>query len=217
MTHLPRGVGRALWAAKKCRPPTQSRGGFLPCESARYRISAANYRPVCPLQCIRPGSTSPSAHHARALPIDCCRLCVASLYRRRADGGVRAASPVSRNNLGGARRWSGAYPMRMCAAAHFEDMARYGAAGRTHFSRLSLHARDSCDSEALLPTRELLVQMIGEPPPARAPAQGRTHPGKPDAAPIPCVHLPILLANEMCKDHPAFRMVRSGARRQRPA
>ena len=108
MTHLPRGVGRALWAAKKCRPPTQSRGGFLPCESARYCISAANCRPVCPLQCIS-RVPQPRRHTMRVpSPIDCCRLCVASLYRRRADGGGRAASPVSRNNLGGARRWSGA-------------------------------------------------------------------------------------------------------------
>lgn len=39
---------------KKGRPFTQTPGGFLPCESARYRISAANHRPVCPPQCIRP-------------------------------------------------------------------------------------------------------------------------------------------------------------------
>ena len=39
---------------KKGRPFTQTPGGFLPCESARYRISAANHRPVCPPQCIWP-------------------------------------------------------------------------------------------------------------------------------------------------------------------
>jgi hypothetical protein len=40
--------------AKKGTAVLSTPGGFLPCESAHYRISAANCRPVCPLQCIRP-------------------------------------------------------------------------------------------------------------------------------------------------------------------
>ena len=171
--------------------------------------------PAClPVTVYKPGSTAPSAHHARALPHRllpalCCKS-VSRPCRPRSSHRLARISKQPRRRSAMERR----YPMRMWwptsqifasrAAAHSSRACRC-----THGIRAT--ARHCCRP------RELLAQMIGEPPPARAPAQGRTHPGKPDPAPIPCVHLPILLANEMCEDHPAFRMVRSGARRQRPA
>ena len=47
-----RGVGAGGPRQKGGRPFTRSHDDILPCESAHYRISAANRQAVCPAQCI---------------------------------------------------------------------------------------------------------------------------------------------------------------------
>jgi hypothetical protein len=58
MTHLPRRAGRSMrLVSHPCQKGTAFHTiarAILPCESVHHRISAANRRSVCPLQCIRP-------------------------------------------------------------------------------------------------------------------------------------------------------------------
>jgi hypothetical protein len=120
--------------AKKRRPVTQSPGGFLPCESAHYRISAANWRSVCPPQCIgrvpQPDAVGPESlclvrhtghggcetytpasdmrREARPTPSIAAGLVSKTLCSRCCPGGVRIALSTSHNSFGSARRRTGA-------------------------------------------------------------------------------------------------------------
>ena len=146
--------------------------------------------PAClPVTVYKAGSTLPPAHHAPALPPSiACRLCAASLYRTVVPA-AEFVSPCPHLKTTSAALGDGAAPANAngrrprprADVAHFENNWRGTGThlAGSHFSRLPLHARNSCDSEALRSTREFLAQMIGEPPPARAPAQGRSRPGSP--------------------------------------
>ena len=78
--------------------------------------------PAClPVTVYKPGSTAPSAHHARALPHRllptlCCKS-VSPPRRRRRSRRLARVSKQPRRRSAMERR----DPMRMCAAAHFEN------------------------------------------------------------------------------------------------
>ena len=160
----------------------------MSCESGRYCVSDANHRPVCPLRCIRLVPYSRRRIMRLPCPIDCLpALCCK--FVSQVVPAAEFVSPCPHLKTTSAALGDGAAPAnangrraRPCAdAAHFENNWRGTGThlAGSHFSRLPAHARNSCDSEALLPTRELHVQMIGEPPPAQAPAQDRSRPGSP--------------------------------------
>ena len=140
--------------------------------------------PAClPVTVYKAGSTFPPAHHApAAAPSIACRLCVASLYRQpcRRRSSCRLAHILKQPRRSLQCERAPGTPSRRRSRSFENNWRGTGThlAG-SHFSRLPAHARNSCDSEALLPTRELHAQMIGEPPPARAPAQDRSRPGSP--------------------------------------
>jgi hypothetical protein len=147
----------------------------LPCESVHYRISVANQRSVCPLQCIRPvpqpRAAGPEIYFRpqHATGFENARRCSTTDRRCPMRPSSRRHGLLRRRGFEPAAEWSGAFrnhlarheqPRLMkCPAICCVQMRSHPVGPR--LPRLLLPARDLRDGKALPPIREFLARMIG--------------------------------------------------------